>query len=119
MVSFQSFLWGEASTSRLPGINPAGSASHTGYQYDSISLVAGHRELAPPSKFSKLGGFNKTVFITSDIHHPQGLRVVLANPKFISFSACSDKPWLKSFRVCFTNPEIKILPRKISINFSR
>jgi hypothetical protein len=64
-------LCGEASTSRLPGINPAGYASHTGYQYDSISRVAGHRELAPPSKFSKLGGFNKTVFITSDIHHPQ------------------------------------------------
>src|SRR6266403_661932 len=94
MVCFQSILCGEASTSRLPGINPAGYASHTGYQYDSISRVAGHRELAPPSKFSKLAGFNNTVFITSDIHHPQGLRV------------------------CFTNPEInKVMPRKISIKF--
>jgi hypothetical protein len=26
--------------------------------------VAGQRELAPPSKFSKLGGFNNNVFIT-------------------------------------------------------
>ena len=53
------------------GINPAGYDSHTGYQYDSISRVAGHRELAPPSKFSKLGGFNNKVFITSGILHPQ------------------------------------------------
>src|SRR5205807_3955810 len=71
MVCFQSILCGEASTNRLPGISPAGYASHTGYQYDSISRVAGHRELAPPSKFSKLGGFNNRVFITSGIHHPQ------------------------------------------------
>src|SRR6266446_6033293 len=71
MVCFQSILCGEASTNRLPGINPAGYASHTGYQYDSISRVAGHRELAPPSKFSKLGGFNNNVFITSGILHPQ------------------------------------------------
>src|ERR1700719_4948501 len=71
MVCFQSILCGEASTSRLPGINPAGYASHTGYQYDSISRVAGHRELAPPSKFSKLGGFNNSVFITSGILYPQ------------------------------------------------
>jgi hypothetical protein len=41
---------------------PAGYASHTGYQYDSISRVAGQRELAPPSKFSKEGGFRKSVF---------------------------------------------------------
>jgi hypothetical protein len=64
-------LWGEASSSRLPGIIPAGYVSQTGYQYDSISRVAGHRELAPPSKFSKLGGFNSNVFITSGILHPQ------------------------------------------------
>src|SRR6266516_4123055 len=63
MVCFQSILCGEASTNRLPGIRPAGYASHTGYQYDSISRVAGHRELAPPSKFSKLGGLNSNVFI--------------------------------------------------------
>src|SRR5579859_1951691 len=41
---------------------PAGYASHTGYQYDSISRVAGQRELAPPSKFSKDGGFRNNVF---------------------------------------------------------
>jgi hypothetical protein len=33
--------------------------------------VAGHRELAPPSKFSKLGGFNSKVFKKSGILHPQ------------------------------------------------
>src|SRR5262245_24535291 len=71
MVCFQSILWGEESTRRLPGIIPAGYDSHTGYQYDSISRVAGHRELAPPSKFSKLGGFNRIVFSTSGILHPQ------------------------------------------------
>src|SRR6516225_10815959 len=76
MVCFQSILCGEASTNRLPGISPAGYASHTGYQYDSISRVAGHRELAPPSKFSKLGGLSRTVFITSGILYPQGLRFV-------------------------------------------
>src|SRR5215471_12329193 len=70
MVCFPSILCGEASSNRLPGIIPAGYDSHTGYQYDSISLVAGHRELAPPSKFSKLGGFNNKVFITSGILHP-------------------------------------------------
>src|SRR5215831_9520758 len=77
MVCFQSILCGEASTSRLPGIIPAGYDSQTGYQYDSISRVAGHRELAPPSKFSKLGGFNRIVFSTSGILHPQ--LIFLAN----------------------------------------
>src|ERR1700726_2117760 len=71
MVCCQFTLCGEASSNRLPGINPAGYDSHTGYQYDSISRVAGHRELAPPSKFSKLGGFINKVFITSGILHPQ------------------------------------------------
>src|SRR6266481_7748893 len=71
MVRCQLILWGEASSSLLPGIIPAGYDSQTGYQYDSISRVAGHRELAPPSKFSKLGGFNSNVFITSGILHPQ------------------------------------------------
>src|SRR5260370_114666 len=80
MVCFQSILCGEASTNRLPGINPAGYVSHTGYQYDSISRVAGHRELAPPSKFSKLGGFNSNVFITSGIRHPQLLLVEIVPP---------------------------------------
>jgi hypothetical protein len=41
---------------------PAGYASHTGYQYDSISRVAGQRELAPPSKFSNDGGLRNKVF---------------------------------------------------------
>jgi len=36
--------------------------SQTGYQYDSISRVAGQRELAPPSKFSNEGGLRKSVF---------------------------------------------------------
>src|SRR5271168_3036607 len=71
MVCFQSILCGEASSKRLPGIIPAGYVNQTGYQYDSISRVAGHRELAPPSKFSKLGGFNSNVFMTSGILHPQ------------------------------------------------
>src|SRR5437868_15331469 len=65
---------GEASSRRLPGSMPAGYVSHTGYQYDSISLVAGQRELAPPSKFLKLGGFNRSVFITevNGTPHSQG-----------------------------------------------
>src|SRR5579864_5380113 len=71
MVCCQLILCGEASSKRLPGIIPAGYVSQTGYQYDSISRVAGQRELAPPSKFSKLGGFNSNVFITSGILHPQ------------------------------------------------
>src|SRR5271167_1838377 len=41
---------------------PAGYASQTGYQYDSISRVAGQREPAPPSKFSNEGGFKNSVF---------------------------------------------------------
>src|SRR5271155_1704456 len=70
-VCCQFTLCGEASSKRLPGIIPAGYASQTGYQYDSISRVAGQRELAPPSKFSKLGGFSSNVFKTSGILHPQ------------------------------------------------
>jgi hypothetical protein len=35
--------------------------------------VAGQRELAPPSNFSKLGGFSKSVFITEDIKTPRQL----------------------------------------------
>src|SRR5579859_4780424 len=62
---------------------PAGYASHTGYQYDSISRVAGQRELAPPSKFSNDGGFRNNVFkgilIQRLYYHP--LRS--ANPKRI------------------------------------
>src|SRR2546425_11262960 len=54
---------GGASSSRLPGNIPAGYVSQTGYQYEAISRVAGQRELAPPSKFLKLGGFNRSVFI--------------------------------------------------------
>src|SRR5271170_5028044 len=77
-VCCQFTLCGEASSKRLPGIIPAGYASQTGYQYDSISRVAGQRELAPPSKFSKLGGFNSNVFITSGFHHPQKIVSILS-----------------------------------------
>src|SRR5262245_3223536 len=56
-------LCGQASSSRLSGSMPAGYVSQTGYQYDSISRVAGQRELAPPSYPSKLGGFRNNVFI--------------------------------------------------------
>src|SRR5271170_5961731 len=56
-------MWcGGPSSRRLPGSIPAGYASHTGYQYDSISRVAGQREPAPPSKFSNDGGFRNSVF---------------------------------------------------------
>src|SRR5262245_3438409 len=56
-------LCGQASSSRLSSSIPAGYVSHTGYQYDSISRVAGQRELAPPSYPSKLGGFRNNVFM--------------------------------------------------------
>src|SRR5712664_3746778 len=81
-VCCQFTLCGDASSNRLPGIMPAGYVNHTGYQYDSISRVAGHRELAPPSKFSKLGGFNSNVFITSGILHPlpSGYKLGYAKP---------------------------------------
>src|ERR1700691_148426 len=61
---------GGPSRRRLPSSMPAGYVSHTGYQYDSISRVAGQREPAPPSNFSKLGGFTSKVFITDDMYHP-------------------------------------------------
>src|SRR5258708_40107849 len=54
--------WGGASSRRAPSSMPVGYASQTGYQYDSISRVAGQREPAPPSKFSKEGGFKNSVF---------------------------------------------------------
>src|SRR6202012_2337250 len=55
-------MWcGGASSSFEPSSMPAGYASQTGYQYDSISRTAGQRELAPPSKFSKEGGFRSSV----------------------------------------------------------
>src|SRR5204863_6710137 len=82
MVCRQFTLWGDASSSLLPGIMPAGYVSQTGYQWDSISRVAGQRELAPPSKFSKLGGFNSKVFITSGILHPQPSRSTLGRLVF-------------------------------------
>jgi hypothetical protein len=47
--------------------------SHAGYQKDSVSRVAGQRAPAPPSKFSKLGGFRKSVFIAEDMSGSQGL----------------------------------------------
>src|SRR5271154_1590314 len=62
-------MWcGGPSSKRLPGSIPAGYASQTGYQYDSISRVAGQREPAPPSNFSKLGGFRSRVFITDGMY---------------------------------------------------
>src|SRR5208283_2762554 len=54
--------WGGAARRRAPSSIPVGYASQTGYQYDSISRVAGQRELAPPSKFSNEGGFRNSVF---------------------------------------------------------
>src|SRR5215469_14787782 len=62
MVSCAETWCGGASSNRDPSSIPAGYASHTGYQYDSISRVAGQRELAPPSKFSNDGGFRNKVF---------------------------------------------------------
>src|ERR1700722_6665000 len=78
MVSSALTWWGGASRSLEPSSMPAGWASHTGYQYDSISRVAGQRELAPPSKFSKEGGFRNSVFsgmiLTQFYHLVTGLR---------------------------------------------
>src|SRR5579884_806771 len=65
---------GGPSSKRLSLSMPAGYVSHTGYQYDSISLVAGHREPAPPSNLSKLGGFRNSVFIPACITPPQRLQ---------------------------------------------
>src|SRR5580698_606670 len=62
MTSCQLRWCGGPSTSREPSSNPAGYVSQTGYQYDSISRVAGQRLLAPPSNFSKEGGFKNSVF---------------------------------------------------------
>src|SRR5271154_2170336 len=62
-------MWcGGPSSKRLPSSIPAGYESQTGYQYDSISRVAGQREPAPPSNFSKLGGFRNRVFITDGMY---------------------------------------------------
>src|SRR5580658_944260 len=63
-------MWcGGPSRRRLPSSIPAGYVSQTGYQYDSISRVAGQREPAPPSNFSKLGGFNNNVFIADAMYY--------------------------------------------------
>src|SRR3954462_14706999 len=62
IVSSAVMWWGGASNRRAPSSMPVGYASQTGYQYDSISRVAGQRELAPPSKFSNDGGFRNSVF---------------------------------------------------------
>src|SRR5258705_1868932 len=62
IVSSAETWCGGASRSFEPSSMPAGYASQTGYQYDSISRVAGQRELAPPSKFSKEGGLRNSVF---------------------------------------------------------
>src|SRR5271156_1705762 len=91
-------IWsGGPSSRRLPGSIPAGYESQTGYQYDSISRVAGQREPAPPSNFSKLGGFRNNVFITDAMYYypPQGIlkgRInycLTTNTRFYSISALS------------------------------
>src|ERR1700683_318370 len=88
---------GGPSRRRLPSSMPAGYVSHTGYQYDSISRVAGQREPAPPSNFSKLGGFNNNVFITDAMYYypPQSIQkrhincCLAYNNQFYSISALS------------------------------
>src|SRR3954471_10557996 len=76
IVSSAVMWWGGASNRRAPSSMPVGYASQTGYQYDSISRVAGQREPAPPSKFSNDGGFRNNVFkgirsaINSNISRP-------------------------------------------------
>src|SRR5438270_4997969 len=62
IVSSAVMWWGGASNRRAPSSMPVGYASQTGYQKLSISRVAGQREPAPPSKFSKDGGFRNSVF---------------------------------------------------------
>src|ERR1041385_6457363 len=62
MVSSPETWCAGASSNRDPSSIPGGKGSHTGYQNDSISRVAGQREPAPPSKFSKEGGFRNSVF---------------------------------------------------------
>src|SRR5689334_14405243 len=74
MVSSAETWCGGASSRREPSSMPAGYASQTGYQYDSISRVAGQRELAPPSKFSNEGGFRNRVFngmLQFQLYHPE------------------------------------------------
>src|SRR5262245_28674655 len=63
IVSCTVTLCEQESSSRLSGSMPAGYVSHTGYQYDSTSRVAGQREPAPASNPSKLGGFRNNVLI--------------------------------------------------------
>src|SRR5271170_1334552 len=73
IVSAAETWWGGASSSLEPSSIPAGYASQTGYQYDSISRVAGQRELAPPSKFSNEGGFRNSVLrgiYLISVYHP-------------------------------------------------
>src|ERR1700677_3742497 len=72
-------MWaGGASSKRLPSSIPAGYESQTGYQYDSISRVAGQRDPAPPSNFSKLGGFKNKVFITEAIYNSPSVLLKIA-----------------------------------------
>src|SRR6202021_3800262 len=87
MVSSAETWCGGASSRRAPSSMPAGYASQTGYQYDSISRVAGQRELAPPSKFSKEGGFRRSVLrdiiISSVYHFVTEKRLITRRPWFI------------------------------------
>src|SRR6478752_10765704 len=102
MVSSALTWCGGASSRREPSSIPAGYASHTGYQYDSISRVAGQRELAPPSKFSNDGGFRNKVlrgiFVQGLYYHP----FLPANPKIIQVvtgSSQRSKAALGGYRV--------------------
>src|SRR5580698_6636091 len=84
-------MWcGGPSRRRLPSSIPAGYVSQTGYQYDSISRVAGQREPAPPSNFSKLGGFKNNVFIADDMNSPpQELRTATPHAcEHLFYSIC-------------------------------
>src|ERR1700733_6997903 len=81
---------------------PVGYASQTGYQYDSISRVAGQREPAPPSKFSKEGGFKNSVFkgiIVILYFNTPGTALTLIRRYYSGTSLCLSKAW-KSLSKC-------------------
>src|SRR4029077_10570044 len=113
--------WGGASSKRLPGSIPQGYASQTGYQYDSISRVAGQRDPAPPSNFSKLGGFKNSVFITDGIncYPPQIVhrKMTLKNShtSFYSISHARPSQAFALSVVTGTLSPIALWPAKVSI----
>src|SRR5690242_19837872 len=81
IVSSAETWCGGASSRREPSSMPAGYVSQTGYQYDSISRVAGQRELAPPSKFSNEGGFKNSVFNGINISFYRNIRCSEQQPE--------------------------------------